>query len=55
MAVGADDKWDFYQDSRQEWQWRRTAPNGRIVGSSSEGYSSRSACLENAKRNGYSG
>ena len=49
------DKWEFYQDSSNQWRWRRIASNGRIVGSSSEGYSTRQACVENAKRNGYTG
>lgn len=49
------DTWTFYQDARGEWRWRRTARNGQIVGASSEGYSSRQACVENARRNGYTG
>lgn len=49
------DKWDFYKDSKNEWRWRRVASNGRIVGASAEGYSSRTNCLENARRNGYTG
>jgi len=49
------DKWEFYQDAKKEWRWRRTASNGRIVGASTEGYSSRANCLANAQRNGYQG
>jgi uncharacterized protein YegP (UPF0339 family) len=49
------DKWDIYQDDDKQWRWRRTAPNGRIVGSSSEGYRNRADCVANAKRNGYTG
>jgi Uncharacterized conserved protein len=49
------DTWDFYQDSAGEWRWRRTAPNGRIVGASSEGYKNRADCVANAQRNGYPG
>jgi uncharacterized protein YegP (UPF0339 family) len=50
-----NDVWEFYQDARNEWRWRRTASNGRIVGASSQGYSSKNACVENARRNGYTG
>lgn len=50
-----NDKWEFYQDNRNEWRWRRTAPNGKIVGASTEGYKNRSDCMTNAKRNGYPG
>ncbi|MEO1530079.1 MAG: DUF1508 domain-containing protein [Planctomycetota bacterium] len=49
------DKWAFYQDNSGDWRWRRTASNGQIVGASSEGYSSRSACEANARRNGWNG
>lgn len=48
-----NDKWEFYQDGIQEWRWRRTAPNGRIVGASSQGYVNKSDCIDNARRNGY--
>jgi len=49
---GADDKWEFYKDKGGQHRWRRTAKNGEIVGSSSEGYSSSAGCKENAERNG---
>ena len=32
-----NDKWVIYQDNKSEWRWTRTAPNGRIVGASTEG------------------
>lgn len=51
----ANDKWEIYQDRGGDWRWRRTASNGRIVGASTEGYSSRANCLSNAQRNGYRG
>lgn len=51
----AGDRWEIYQDHRGEWRWRRFAPNGRIVGESSEGYKNREHCVENARRNGYTG
>lgn len=49
------DKWDFYQDPKGQWRWRRTASNGRIVGASTQGYSNKSDCIDNAIRNGYKG
>ena len=55
MSTGNNDRWEFYQDARAEWRWRRIAPNGQIVGASSEGYSSKQACIENARRHGYTG
>jgi uncharacterized protein YegP (UPF0339 family) len=48
------DNWEFYKDNRGEWRWRRIAPNGKIVGSSSEGYHNKTDCISNAKRHGYS-
>ena len=46
------DKWHFYKDHKNEWRWKRVARNGRIVGSSSEGYKNRIDCVDNARRNG---
>ncbi|WGZ90029.1 MAG: DUF1508 domain-containing protein [Candidatus Thiocaldithrix dubininis] len=50
-----EDKWEFYQDGNNKWRWRRIASNGRIVGSSSQGYVNRSDCIDNARRHGYDG
>lgn len=47
------DKWEFYKDARGENRWRATAPNGKIVGASSEGYKSKPDCVKNAERMGY--
>lgn len=51
--LGAKDTWDFYKDKKGEWRWRRKSSNGRIVGSSSEGYVNRADCVKNAERSGY--
>ena len=51
--TGQNDKWGFYQDRIGQWHWRRTAPNGAIVGASSEGYWNKQDCIANAHRNGY--
>ncbi len=48
-----NDVWEFYQDAANQWRWRRTAPNGKIVGAATEGYTARSACEANAERNGW--
>ncbi len=53
---GDKDKWEFYQDHNEKhhkWRWRRTAPNGRIVGASTQGYAEKEECVENAVRNGF--
>jgi uncharacterized protein YegP (UPF0339 family) len=48
------DKWTFYLDRNREWRWTRNSfSNGKIVGTSSEGFSSKTNCIANAKRNGY--
>jgi len=49
------DKWEFYKDAANVWRWRRIAPNGKIVGSSSEGYTNKAACESNARQNGWTG
>ncbi len=48
-----NDKWEFYKDPEKYWRWRRTAPNGNIVGASTEGYTNKADCLGNARRNGW--
>ena len=53
--TGNKDKWEFYQDPQKQWRWRRTSPNGNIVGASSQGYANKSDCIANAQRNGYIG
>ena len=50
---GENDKWEFYKDKAGEWRWRRTAPNGTIVGASSEGYRNKADCEANAARHGW--
>ncbi|WP_338184090.1 YegP family protein [Thalassospira tepidiphila] len=44
------DTWEIYKSD--DWRWRRTAPNGRIVGASTQGYSNKQDCIDNARRNG---
>jgi outer membrane protein OmpA-like peptidoglycan-associated protein/uncharacterized protein YegP (UPF0339 family) len=48
-----NDKWEFYKDADTKWRWRRTAPNGNIVGASTEGYANKVDCEANAQRNGW--
>ena len=48
-----NDTWEFYKDKQGEWRWRRTAPNGKSVGASSEGYKNKGDCVNNAIRHGY--
>ena len=51
--MSIENKWEFYKDARREWRWQRVASNGRIVGSSNEGYKNKADCIKNAVRNGY--
>jgi len=56
MALGTNDKWEFYKDTRGHWRWRRISKaNGQIVGSSHEGYVNKADCIANARRAGYKG
>lgn len=48
-----NDKWEFYKDNQDQWRWRRTAPNGNIVGAATEGYVNKGDCEGNARRNGW--
>lgn len=46
------DKWQFYLDVEKKWRWTRTAPNGEVVASSSQGYTRKQNAMKNAVRNG---
>jgi len=48
------DTWKFYK-SKGEWRWKRVAPNGEIVGASTEGYKNKADCESNARRHGWRG
>lgn len=50
-----NDKWEFYQDKKEEWRWRRTATNGNVVGASTEGYKGKASAVSNAEHYGYDG
>ncbi|MGB2867646.1 MAG: OmpA family protein [Bacteroidota bacterium] len=49
------DKWEFYKDIGDQWRWRRTAPDGSIVGTSTGSYVNKSECEENARHNSWNG
>jgi len=53
--LGTEDKWEVYKDKREEFRWRRKAPNGKITGASCEGYVKRADCLKNAQRHNMDG
>ncbi|WP_082830774.1 YegP family protein [Cochleicola gelatinilyticus] len=47
-------KWNFYKDNSGEHRWKKTSiDNGKIVGASSEGFSSKQKAKENARIMGY--
>jgi uncharacterized protein YegP (UPF0339 family) len=45
----------FYKDKKGEFRWQLIATNNKIVGASSEGFSSKSAVIKNAQSNGHNG
>jgi uncharacterized protein YegP (UPF0339 family) len=51
--IGLNDKWQIYKDNKDEFRWKRTAPNGVIVGASTESYKNKADCISNATRNGF--
>ena len=44
--------WEIYKGRADKWRWRRIAKNGRIVGRSSQGYTSKQNCMTNARGEG---
>lgn len=49
------DAWEFYEDNKSEWRWRKTDVNGNIVGAASEGYKAKADAVKNAEHYGYNG
>lgn len=50
-----EDRWHIYEDHSGEWRWKRIAPNGEVVGASTESYVNKTDCISNAERNGMPG
>ena len=38
----------FYKDKADKYRWRIVAENGRVIGSSSQGFASKQMAMENA-------
>lgn len=53
--MSATDRWEIYKDKRGQFRWRRVARNGKIVGKSTENYTSRAHAKANAERHGMDG
>lgn len=54
-VLGSEDKWIFHEDANGKHRWKRNASNGVQVGASSQGYSAKSNCEENARLHCYRG
>jgi len=52
-TVGSSDRWYFGTDISGKHRWQRFAPNGVQVGASSQGYSTKSYCEDNARLHCY--
>ena len=48
------DRWVFYKDRFDQWQWRKFEAN-KVVAVSADGFYSRQACVSNARTRGYIG
>ena len=51
---GSNESWKFYRDCRREWRWEKTASDGSVVGTSSEGFKTKADCEADARRMGKS-
>ncbi|MEF2231572.1 MAG: DUF1508 domain-containing protein [Pseudodesulfovibrio sp.] len=55
MTSCADDNgdiWEVYEDTAGSWRWRKRKGNGTVVLVSTQGFSHRSKCVDNAVCNG---
>jgi hypothetical protein len=48
------DRWDFYKDRFDQWQWRKYQ-EWKVVAVSGDGFYSKEACITNARGRGYGG
>lgn len=48
-----NDKWKFYKNATNKWEWKRYSSNGIIVGQSVHGFLKKEYCVVNAERHGY--
>jgi hypothetical protein len=46
------DRWQFYRDSVNQWQWRKFVRD-KVIIVSADGFGSRQACVNNARTRGY--
>ena len=44
---------EIYLDTAGKWRWRAVSTNGKIVGSSSQGFASKQSAQRNAILNGF--
>lgn len=49
-----ENKWDIFKNSKGQWQWSCSDPNGRFLGASTETFDSEESCVANAQEQGYS-
>ena len=47
-------RWMFYKDKGNQWQWRKFEVN-KVVAVSADGFYSRQACVNDARKRGYVG
>ena len=47
------DRWEFFQDSRGLWRWRRTSADGNVVLNSAEAYPRRVQAVAEALAHGF--
>ena len=48
------ERWEFYKDRFDEWQWRKFQGK-KVITVSAGGFYSRQACVNNARTRGYLG
>jgi uncharacterized protein YegP (UPF0339 family) len=47
--------WLIFKDALNEWRWKHTASDRKIIGASPKGFKTREECLTDALANGYKG
>ena len=53
LVGGSPERWYFYEARPGHWQWDVVADDGQVIAHSERAFTSRSACVLDAKTRGY--
>jgi hypothetical protein len=55
MPTAIEERWEFYRDGYKNWRWKKIDNNGNNIVESTDSFSTRKACVQNAREKGFTG